>query len=220
MPKKMIGTPKQPRPPARSRVTLNDSKADFMGRTNIQKGLRVTAPQSPKFTPAIKTLLDNWSKDTDTAVTLWDGIVTQEAALEQSYTTLGAQILTVNVDREAFVNGLQSVCTSQADAESFGANSRVKGKSVDPMAPSVIRQIDTAVSGANRIRWLTEPGAASYQAEASVDPPTATSFANCYTGKSPFFVYAGTPGQKVWFRICSIGAGPSAWSTPFLVTLR
>jgi hypothetical protein len=50
--------------------------------------------------------------------------------------------------------------------------------------------------------------------------PATTSWVNCYTGMSPFFVYTGTPGQKVWIRICSVGKAPSAFSTPFLVILR
>jgi hypothetical protein len=220
MPKKAPGTPKQPRPPKRARVTLNDSKADFIGRTNVQKGLRTTAPLSPKFNATIKAILDTWSKDTDQAVTLWDGIVTQEAALEQSYTSLGALLVVLGTDRDGFINALQNVCVSEADAQSFGANVVPAAKSVEPGPPTTIRQIDTGVPGQNKIRWLGEPGAASYMADASVDPPTASSWGNCYTGRSPFFVYPGTPGQKVWFKICSVGTAPSAWSTPFLITLR
>jgi hypothetical protein len=220
MPKKIPGVPKEPRPTKRVRVTLNDSKAAFQGRTNTQKGLRTTAPQASKFNATIKMALDTWSADTDKAVTLYDGIINQEAALEQSYGQLGVVLVQVAIDRDLFINSLQNVCTSEADAQSFGANVVVPGKHVEPVSPSTFRQIDTAVPGHNKIRWPSEPGAASYMAEASVDPPTQTSWANCYTGMSPFFVYEGTPAQKVWFRICSVGKAPSVWSNPILMILR
>jgi hypothetical protein len=217
---KKAGVPKQPKPARRVRVKLGDGNADFQGKTNIQKGLRATAPQSPKFTPAVKVTLDTWSASTDKAVVLYDDIIKQEAALEQSYGTLGTVLLQVGLDRDAFINAVQNVCTSTADAKSFGADAIGGGKHVEPAAPVEIRQIQTDLQGANKIRWPSEPGAASYMAEASADPPTASSWTGCHTGMSPFFVYAGAPGQKVWFRICSIGKAPSAWSTPFLVILR
>jgi hypothetical protein len=55
---------------------------------------------------------------------------------------------------------------------------------------------------------------------ADLDPPTATSWASCYTGMSPFFLLTGSPGDKVWIRIASVGKAPSAWSAAFLVILR
>jgi hypothetical protein len=221
MGKKTPGVPKEPKAAKGVRVTLGDGKADFQGKVNIQKGVRTTAPQSPKFTPAIKTVLDKWSTDTDQAVTLYEHIIEQEKELEQSYGVLGNLMLQVGLDRDAFITAVQGACTTDADAKSFGANQVTRGKHVEPLSPRAIRQIQTGVPGTNKIRWPSEAGAASYMAEVStVDPLNATSWAGCYTGMSPFFVYAGTPGQKVWFRLCAVGKAPSAWSTPFMMILR
>jgi len=220
MPTKKPGVPRQPKAAKRVRVTIGDGKADFLGRTNIQKALRTTAPQSPKFNAAIKAALDTWSKDTDQAVTIWDNIINAEATLEQMYSSLGTTLLQVGLDRSAFLTAVQNVCTTAADAKSFGVNETAPGKHVEPVPPTAIRQIDTPVPGANRIRWASDPHAGAYQAETSVDPPTPTSWTAAYTGKSPFFLLTGAPGQKVLVRIAAVGSAPSAWSASFPVTLR
>jgi hypothetical protein len=221
MPKKIPGIPKEPKPAKRIRFTPGDSGATFQGRVNIQKGIRTTAPQAPKCNATIKTNLTTWSTDTDTAVTHYANIINLESQLEQEYAALGTVLVQVGLDRAAFITSVEAVCTSEADAKSFGGDAVVPGKHQEPSPPTVFRQIDTGVPGANRIRWLSEAGAASYQAEAStVDPPTPTSWGNCYTGMSPFFVYTGAPAQRVWFRISCVGHGPSAWSAPFLIILR
>jgi hypothetical protein len=221
MPKKIQGVPTEPKPAKHTRFTPGDSAATFQGRVNIQKSIRTTAPQAAKFNAAIKTNLDAWSADTDKAVTHYDNIINLESQLEQEYGALGTVLVQVGLDRAAFITSVEGVCTSPADAKSFGGAAVVQGKHVEPVSPSTFRQIDTAVSGANKIRWLGEAGAAAYQAEVStVDPPTATSWAGCYTGMSPFFVYTGAPAQRVWFRVCSVGHAPSAWSAPFLIVLR
>jgi hypothetical protein len=221
MPKKQPGVPKEPKKAKGVTVTLGDSRADFQGKVNIQKSLRTAAPQSPKINPAITAALNTWSKDTDQAVTVYASIIDQEKALEQSYGQLGNLLLQMGLDRQAFITAVQGVCVNDADAKSFGCNQRVRSPHVEPVAPAAIRQIDTGVVGTDKIRWPSEPGAASYMAEVSTaDPPTPTSWAGCYTGMSPFFTYTGPPGQRVWFRICSVGKAPSAWSTPFMVILR
>jgi hypothetical protein len=220
MPTKKPGVPKQPKPAKRVRVTIGDGKADFLGKTNIQKALRTTAPQAPKFNAAIKAALDTWSKDTDQAVTIWDNIINAEAGLEQMYSSLGAVLLQVGLDRSGFLTAVQNVCISPADAKSFGLNDTAPATHVEPLPPTAIRQINTAVPGENRIRWASDPHAAAYQAETSVDPPTPTSWVAAYTGKSPFFLLTGAPGQKQWVRIAAVGSAPSAWSTAFPVTLR
>lgn len=221
MPKKIQGVPKEPKPAKHVRFTPGDSTATFQGKVNIQKAIRTTAPNAPKFNATIKTNLTQWSTDTDTAVTHYDNIINLESQLEQEYGALGTVLVQVGLDRAAFITSVEAVCTSDADAQSFGGSAVAPGKHVEPVPPTVFRQIETGVPGANKIRWLGETGAASYQAEAStVDPPTAASWANCYTGMSPFFLYTGTPAQKVWFRVCCVGHAPSAWSVPFPIILR
>jgi hypothetical protein len=202
-------------------VTLGDSKADFQGRTTVQLGLRATAPQSPKFTPAVKTALDTWSKSTDQAQALYTNIINSEASLEQSYTTLGTLLVQVGHDRDGFITAVQNECTSSADAKGFGAGAVEPGKHVEPVPPGVVRQVPTSLSGTAKVRWPSEPGAASYIAQQSTaDPPTEASFVQCYLGMSPFFELTGGPAQKVWIRIASVGKAVSAWSTPFQVVLR
>ena len=220
MPVKKPGTPKEPTPAPHVRITLGDSEADFQGRVNVQLGLRATAPQSPKFTAVIKAPLDLWSTSTDQARGLYTQIINAEAGLEQLYGTLGTTLVQVNLNRDAFINALQGVCSNAADAQGFGANAVVRGAYVPPGAPAGIRQIATATPGTNKIRWPSELRAGSYQAQRSVDPPTATSWVGCYTGTPPFFLLTGSPGDKVWVRISSVGREPSAWSTDFLVILR
>jgi hypothetical protein len=221
MPKKKPGVPKQPKAAKRIRFTLGEGHADFQGRANVQKSVRNTAPQSPKFTPAIKTALDNWSGSTDKAVALYEDIIAKEVALEQAYGNLGTAVAQVNTDRDDFVTEVEKVCTTAADAQTFGGNAVTRSKAIDAVAPATLRQILTDVHGTNRFRWPSIPGAGSYMAEVStVDPPTATSWTSCYVGRAPFFVYAGTPGQKVSFRLCSVGRVPSPWSVIFTMTLR
>ena len=221
MPKKIQGVPKEPKAAKRIHFNPGDSRATFQGKVNIQKSIRATAPQAAKFNTTIKANLDAWSGDTDKAVTHYDTIINLESQLEQEYGTLGTLLTQVGLDRAAFITSVESVCTTEADAKSFGGAAVVPGVHVEPVPPATFRQIDTGVRGTNRIRGLSVTGAASYQAEAStVDPPTATSWGNCYTGSSPFFVYTGAPAQRVWFRICCIGRGPSVWSEPFLIVLR
>jgi hypothetical protein len=220
MPIKKPGVPKQPRAASRVRVTLGDGNADFQGKANIQKGLRNTAPQSPKFNATIKGTLDKWSADTDQALTIYNTILNQEAALEQSYGTIGTVLLQIGLDREAFLTAVQTVCVDDADAKSFGCNQVVRGTVAQPGPPVSLRQILTAVPGTNKIRWPSVVGAASYMAQVSVDPPTATSYTQYYTGRSPFFVYTGQPGQKAWIKLCSVGKAASVWSDGFPVVLR
>jgi hypothetical protein len=220
MPAKKPGVPKQPKPAKHARVTIGDSNADFQGRTNIQKALRTTAPSSPKFNATIKATLDKWSADTDQAVTMYNDIINKEAALEQAYGAIGTVLLQIGLDREAFITAVQSVCVDDADAKAFGCNQVVRGKAVQPGAPTSIRQILTDIAGTNKVRWPSVAGAASYMAQVSVDPPTATSYATYYTGKSPFFAYTGQPGQKLWIKLCSVGKAASAWSEAFSVVLR
>ncbi len=220
MPIKKPGTPKEPKPAPHVRITLGDTDADFQGRVNVQLGLRGTAPQSPKFTAAIKTPLDAWSASTDQARATYTLIINAEAALEQMYGTLGTTLLQVNLNREAFITALQGVCANAEDAKGFGANAVVRGAYVAPLPPNAIRQIATSTAGTNKIRWPSVPRAGSYQAQRSVDPPTATSWVGCYMGTPPFFLLTGSPGDKVWVRISSVGREPSAWSTAFLVILR
>jgi hypothetical protein len=220
MPAKKPGTPKEPKAAPRVRITLNDAKADFQEKVNIQLGIRTAAPQAPKFTVAIKTPLDAWSASTDQARAQYATIISAEAALEQGYGALGTTLLQVGLNRDAFVNALQNVCANPDDAKSFGVSTVTHGTYVPPNAPVSIRQIATAVPGSNRVRWLSEAHAGSYQAERSVDPPTATSWVACYTGTPPFFLLTGSPGDRVWVRICSVGKLPSAWSTAFLIILR
>jgi hypothetical protein len=220
MPAKKPGTPRQPKAATRTRITLDDSKADFQGRANIQIGLRTTAPKSPKFTPAIQLVLNTWSASTDQATAQYTAIINAEAALEQMYGVLGTTLLQVNLDRTAFVTALENVCANADDAKGFGASAVTHGTYLPPVPPVAIRQVATDVAGSNRVRWPSEPHAGSYQAERSVDPPTASSWVPCYTGTSPFFILTGAPQDRVWVRICSVGRAPSAWSTPFLVILR
>jgi hypothetical protein len=221
MSKKIPGVPTEPKAAKRIRYRPGDATAAFQGRVNVQKGIRTTAPQAAKFNPTIKANLDAWSADTDKAVAHYSTIINLESQLEQEYGALGTVLVQVGLDRTAFITSVEAVCTSEADAKSFGGNAVVTGKHVEPVSPSVFREIETGVPGSNKIRWLSEVGAAAYMAEAStVDPPTATSWGNCYTGMSPFFLYTGTPGQKVWFRVCSVGKAPAVWSAPFLIILR
>ncbi len=220
MPAKKAGTPKEPKPAPHVRISLGDSNADFQGRVNVQLGLRATAPQSPKFTAVVKAPLDLWSGNTDQARALYTSIINAEAALEQMYGTLGTTLLQVNLNREAFINALQTVCANADDAKSFGANTVVRGVYVPPGPPAAIRQIATTTPGNNKVRWPSEPHAGSYMVQRSVDPPTATSWVGCYTGTPPFFLLTGSPGDRVWVRVCSVGREPSAWSAAFLVILR
>ena len=220
MGKRKPGVPKEPKAAKRIKVTLGDSKADFQGRVNIQKGLRTTAPQAQKFNPTIKGTLDTWSADTDKAVVLYESILTKETELEQLYGSLGNQLLQVGLDREGFITAVESVCTNEADARSFGANQVSRLARLEASPPGTIRQIATHEIGTNRFRWASVPGAGAYMAETSADPPTATSWVPSYTGKSPFFNFTGTPGQKLWVRVASVGSAPSAWSTAVLFTLR
>jgi hypothetical protein len=221
MPKKIPGVPKEPKPAKRIRFSPGDAGATFQGKVNIQKSIRSTAPQAAKFNATIKANLDTWSADTDKAATHYSNIINLESQLEQEYGALGTVLVQVGLDRSAFITSVETVITSEADAKALGGNAIIPGKHVEPESPSVFRQVDTTVAGANKIRWLSEQGAASYMAEAStVDPPTAASWGNCYMGMSPFFVYTGAPAQRVWFRVCSVGKAPAAWSAPFLIILR
>ncbi len=221
MAKRQPGVPRQPKRARRVRFNPGDGKADFQGKVNIQKGLRNTAPQAPKFNAAIKGALDTWSKDTDQAVVVWENIINVEAQLEQLYGTLGNLLVQVGLDRAAFITSVENVCTTPADAKSFGGDAVSSAKRPDPVAPATIRQIATQVPGDNRVRWPSAPNAVAYVAQTTtVDPPAATSWAAAYTGKSPFFLVQGTPGQKVWVRIASIGGAQSAWSKEFSVILR
>ena len=219
---KSPGVPKEPKPAKRIRFSPGDAGATFQGKVNVQKAIRTTAPQAAKFNATIKTNLDTWSADTDKAATHYSNIINLESQLEQEYGALGTVLVAVGLDRSAFITSVEAVITSEADAKALGGNAIIPGKHVEPVSPVHLPPIDTAVAGANRIRWLSEQGAASYMAEASTVgiPPTAASWATCYMGMSPFFVYTGAPAQKVWFRVCSVGKAPAVWSAPFLITLR
>src|SRR6202012_4418101 len=141
----------------------------------------------------VKTALDAWSKSTDTAQAQYTIIMNAELALEQAYGTLGTAMVQMSLDRDAVVTALESVRVTADDAKSFGADAVVPGKPVEPVPPTTIRVIPTDVQGTDRIRWPSEPGAASYVAEQSiVDPPTDASWTPCYTGMSPFFFLKGT----------------------------
>ena len=197
-------------------LLAGNAGATFQGKVNIQKSIRATAPQAAKFNATIKANLDTWSADTDKAVTHYDNIINLESQLEQEYGALGTLLVQVGLDRSAFVTSVEAVITSEADAKALGGNTIVPGKHVEPASPSVFRQVDTAVAGANRSAWPSEQGRPLTSAEAStVDPPTAVSWGSCYTGDEPVLrVHGDAPAEGVVPGLLR-GQGPPAWSAPF-----
>jgi len=220
---KKIGVPKQPKPSKRARTTIADGNADFQGKINIQNGLRAIVPLSPKVAqyPALGTTFDAWSATTDKAAVLYKTIIETEATLEQLFGSLGTIMGQYSLDRASFLLAAQMACPTADEAKALGLSTIAERKSLVAGAPVTLNFIFGDVAGDLTTRWSRVPGAGAYVGEQSVDPPTEESWEQCYMGKSPSFKLTGLPvGEKLWFRIRSVGKTPSAWSAPAFVVTR
>lgn len=221
---KRSSTPKRPRPAKRIRPMAGDASADCQEQFNIQVGLRTTVPQSPKFTvnPAVATTFTAWSATTDKAQASYRSIIALQSTLEQTYTSLGALMLQYGIDRDAFLVAVSSVCENDEDARAFGLSARSRQSRAAAGVPVDLRFVFGDVVGELAVRWPPIPGAAAYIAEqSSGDPALQANWTQCYAGTAAFFKITGlTLGQKLWFRVRSIGKGLSAWSEPSDVTAR
>jgi hypothetical protein len=222
---KRNSTPKQPQRAKRIQPSAGDATADCQEQFNIQIGLRTTVPKSPKYTasPNLATTFDTWSTSTDKAQFLYKDIIATESSLKQMYTSLGTLMLQSQVDRDAFLVAVSGVCDNEDDARSFGLHTKGgKRRHIEAGAPSDLHVVFTDVVGDFTVRWSRVDGAGAYVAEqCSGAPELETSWAQCYMGSAPSFKMTGlTLGQKLWFRVKSIGKKPSAWSEPTAVIVR
>ena len=217
-------TPKQPKSAKRVRPLAGDASADCQEQFNIQIALRATVPKSPKYTarPNVETTFNTWSTSTDKAHDLYKGILADESALKQKYTSLGSLMLQYEVDRDAFLVAVSGVCDNDEDARSFGLKTRATRRHVEAGAPGDVHGVFSDVVGDFTVRWSRVDGAGAYIVELSSGPPESeASWTQCYIGSRASFKMTGfTLGQKIWFRARSIGKKPSAWSEPTAVIVR
>jgi hypothetical protein len=222
--KNRSGIPKQPKPAKWVRLKAGDAAADCQGKITIQKRLRATVPLSPKFaiSPAVGTTFTAWSAVTDKAEVLHQSIIDAESTIEQMYTSLSVLMLQYKLARDGFLVAAENVCENEDDARAFGLLPAADAKRLDAEAPDTLHFVFGDVVGDVTVRWPRVPGAGAYIAEqSSVDPPTDASWVKCYMGKSPSFKMTGlTLGQKLSFRVMSIGRTLSAWSAPTSVVVR
>jgi hypothetical protein len=222
---KRKSTPKQPERAKRVQPLAGDSGADCQEQFNVQIGLRTTVPKSPKYTasPNIATTFDAWTTSTDKAQTVYKDIIATEKNLKQMYTSLSGLMLQYRVDRDTFLVTVSGVCDSDEDAKSFGLQTKSVGRRrIDAGVPGDVHAIFSDVGGDFTVRWSRVDGAGAYVAEqCSADPEHEASWAQCYMGSAPSFKMTGlTVGQKLWFRVRSIGKKPSAWSAPIALIVR
>ena len=226
MPKlKRKSAPKQPQPPKRIQPKAGDASADCQEQFSIQLALRTTVPKSSKYTasPNIATTFEAWSAATDKAQVLYNNIQATESTLGQMYNSLGGLMLQYKVERDAFLVAVSGVCDTEEDARSFGLQTTSgRRRHIEAGAPDDLHVVFTDVVGDFTMRWTRVDGASAYIAEqCSGDPELETSWVQCYVGSAPFFKMTGlTVGQKLWFRVRSIGKKLSVWSEPTAVIVR
>ena len=222
--KKRSHTPKQPSPVKRVKLRAGDGKADCQGKINIQRGLRVTVPKSPKYKedPSVEVAFEVWTETTDKVEEIHQRIINAESALKQMYTSLGSLLHQYKIDRDVFLVAAERVCVNELDAKEFGLLTTASVKHIDAETPGELRVRFGRTAGDLSVRWRRVPGAGAYVAQqSSVDPPTEASWVECYAGTRPSFKLTGhTLGEKLFLRIKSLGKTPSAWSEPTAVIVR
>jgi hypothetical protein len=222
---KRSSTPKQPDRAKRIQALAGNADADCQEQFNVQIGLRTSVPKSPKYTanPNLATTFDAWSGATDKAQGVYKEIIATETGLKQLYTSLSGLMLQYRLDRDTFLVMVSGVCESEDDAKSFGLQTKsVRRRHIEAGVPGDVHVVFGDVGGDFTLRWSRVDGAAAYVAEqSSAEPEHEASWAQCYMGSAPSFKMTGlTVGQKLWFRLRSIGKKPSAWSAPTAVIVR